>query len=124
MDFGLAKMTEEVRKGSTLVGGTPFYMAPEQAEGQPVDHRSDLYALGVTLFELATGRVPFEDGDVAHHHRHTPPPDPRDVAGGMPHALAELILALLAKDPDDRPGSAAAVRERLERIVRELTPPS
>jgi serine/threonine-protein kinase len=118
MDFGLAKMTEEVRKGSTIIGGTPFYMAPEQAAGQPVDHRSDLYALGVTLFELVTGKVPFEEGDVAYHHRHTPAPDPRSLAKGIPDALAELILDLLAKEPDDRPASAAEVKQRLEAIVR------
>jgi len=118
MDFGLAKMVEEVRKGSTIVGGTPFYMAPEQAAGKPVDHRVDLYALGVTLFELLTGRVPFEDGDVAYHHRSTAPPDPRSLVEGTPDALAELILALLSKDPDLRPASANEVKQRLEKIVR------
>ena len=55
MDFGLAKMTEEVRSAATVIGGTPYYMAPEQAVGEDVDHRADLYALGVTLFELVTG---------------------------------------------------------------------
>jgi serine/threonine protein kinase len=119
MDFGLAKMSQEVRKGSTVIGGTPFYMAPEQAAGKPVDHRSDLYSLGVTLFELLTGNVPFEEGDVAYHHRHTIPADPRDLVQGIPDALAELILALLAKDPGQRPDSAADVRVRLEQIVRD-----
>ena len=69
MDFGLAKMTEEVRRATTVVGGTPYYMAPEQATGDHVDHRADLYAFGVTLFELATARRPFEEGDVTWHHR-------------------------------------------------------
>ena len=55
MDFGLAKVLEEVRGATTLVSGTPYYMSPEQVLGQDVDHRSDLYSLGVTLFELATG---------------------------------------------------------------------
>ncbi|MCA9509984.1 MAG: protein kinase, partial [Myxococcales bacterium] len=119
MDFGLAKMVEEVRKGSTIIGGTPFYMAPEQAVGGDVDHRADLYALGVTLFELATGKVPFEEGDVTLHHRETPPPDPRSLAPGMPDALAALILALMAKDPAARPASAHEVRERLEQIARD-----
>jgi serine/threonine-protein kinase len=72
MDFGLAKMVEEVRRSTTVVGGTPYYMAPEQSAGEQVDHRADLYALGVTFFELLTGSVPFKDGDVAFHHRHTP----------------------------------------------------
>jgi serine/threonine protein kinase len=62
MDFGLAKMVEEVRRASTIIGGTPNYMAPEQAVGDPTDHRGDLYALGGTLFHLITGTVPCPGG--------------------------------------------------------------
>ena len=120
MDFGLAKMVEEVRKASTMIGGTPYYMAPEQAIGEGVDHRTDLYALGITLFELLTGKVPFTEGDVAMHHRHTPPTDPRERAEGVPDALAELVLAMLEKSPDDRPASAAEVGLRLHEIVKTL----
>ena len=72
MDFGLAKTIEEVRRSSTMIGGTPYYMAPEQAAGEAVDHRTDLYAFGVTLFRLVTGALPFVEGDLAYHHRHTP----------------------------------------------------
>ena len=118
MDFGLAKMVEEVRKGSTIVGGTPFYMAPEQAAGKHVDARADLYALGVTLFELVTGRVPFEDGDITYHHHNTPAPDPRSIVSDVPNELARLILELMSKTPDERPASAHEVKERLERLVR------
>ena len=117
MDFGLAKMVEEVRRAATVIGGTPFYMAPEQAAGKPVDHRADLYAFGVTLFELLTGRVPFHEGDVARHHRETPPPDPCALVPGVPEGLAELILELMAKEPDDRPGSTALVTQRLEALA-------
>ncbi len=117
MDFGLAKMMEEVRRGTTVIGGTPLYMAPEQAEGGKVDYRADIYALGVTLFELAAGRVPFPDGDVAYHHRHTPPPDPRTIANGIPDALAELILEMIRKDPNQRCSSIAEVEQRLECIA-------
>ena len=117
MDFGLAKMMEEVRRGTTVIGGTPFYMAPEQAVGGAVDYRADIYALGITLFELVTGRVPFQDGDIAYHHRHTPPPDPRDLAKDVPDALAELILEMIRKQPDQRCGSAAEVGHRLEQII-------
>jgi serine/threonine protein kinase len=114
MDFGLAKMVQEVRRGATVIGGTPFYMAPEQSIGDTVDHRADLYSLGVTLFELATGCVPFSEGDVAYHHRHTPPPDPRSLIPEIPAALAELILKLLAKDPADRCQNAQEVIDRLQ----------
>jgi tetratricopeptide (TPR) repeat protein len=120
MDFGLAKTLEEVRKASTLIGGTPFYMAPEQVRGGVVDHRVDLYAFGVTLFEMLTGTLPFRDGDVLYHHCHTAPPDPRSLAPGMPDELAELVLQLLAKDPEARPASAAEVGQRLQGIVDAL----
>jgi tetratricopeptide (TPR) repeat protein len=118
MDFGLAKMVEEVRRAATVIGGTPYYMAPEQATGENVDHRADLYAFGVTLFELLTGSVPFREGDVTWHHRHTPPPDPRGLAPDLPDALAELVLQLMEKDPAARPASAAEVGARLAEILR------
>jgi len=84
-----------------------------------VDHRADLYALGVTLFELATGTLPFEQGDVAFHHRNTPPPDPRERGGDVPDALARLCLDLMAKDPEARPESALEVAERLQAIMAQ-----
>ena len=118
MDFGLAKMVEEVRRATTVIGGTPYYMAPEQSLGEAVDHRADLYALGVTFYELLTGRVPFRDGDVAFHHRHTPVPDPRELVPELPAAWAELVLELMAKSPDERPASAAVVAERLAPLAQ------
>jgi tetratricopeptide (TPR) repeat protein len=118
MDFGLAKMLEEVRRSATVIGGTPYYMAPEQAAGGNVDHRADLYAFGVTLFELVTGSVPYPDGDVTYHHRHTPAPDPRTRAEGVPDALAELILQLMEKDPARRPASTSEVGARLAAIAQ------
>jgi serine/threonine protein kinase len=114
MDFGLAKMVEEVGRGSTVIGGTPYYMAPEQGLGEAIDHRADLYALGVTMYELSTGRPPFTEGDVAYHHRYTTPSDPRGKVEEIPAELAELILQLLAKTPADRCESAQEVSERLQ----------
>jgi tetratricopeptide (TPR) repeat protein len=120
MDFGLAKMVEEVRRSTTVIGGTPYYMAPEQAAGERVDPRADIYALGVTFFELLTGGVPFGDGDVTFHHRHTPPPDPRERNPDLPDDLAELVLEMLAKRPEGRVPSAEAVCNRLFRIAQNL----
>jgi len=120
MDFGLAKMVEEVRKRATLIGGTPSYMAPEQSQGLAVDGRADLYAFGVTLFELLTGSLPFENGDLAEQHRNAPPPDPRARAEGVPDELAALVLQLLAKRPEDRPASAGEVAARLRSIDAAL----
>jgi serine/threonine-protein kinase len=116
MDFGLAKTIEEVRKHSTRIGGTPTHMAPEQARGLAVDARTDLYALGVCFFELLTGELPYRDGDLAWQHANAPVPDPRSLAPETPAALAELVIALLAKQPDDRPASASAVAARLAEI--------
>lgn len=119
MDFGLAKVLEEVRGATTLVSGTPYYMSPEQVLGQDVDHRTDLYSLGVTLFELATGEVPFGSGEVAYHHRHTAVPDPQSVQPDIPDSLSELILRLLEKSPDDRLQTAADVLQALTVIEPE-----
>ena len=114
MDFGLAKMVEEVRRATTVIGGTPYYMAPEQSLGEAVDHRADLYALGVTFFELLTGRVPFKDGDVAFHHRHTPVPDPRELVPDLPAGLGRAGARADGQEPGrSRPASAAIVAERL-----------
>jgi serine/threonine-protein kinase len=120
MDFGLARIAEEARRKKTLIGGTPDYMAPEQATGQPVDARADLYALGATLFELLTGTVPFADGDPLPQHRDAPPPDPRDRVADIPEPLAALVLALLAKQPDARPASAEIVLERIRSVGATL----
>jgi tRNA A-37 threonylcarbamoyl transferase component Bud32 len=119
MDFGLAKLLEEVRRNTTVLAGTPCYMAPEQTAQGPVGPPADLYALGVTLFELLVGTVPFREGNLPQQHRDVPPADPRDVAPGTPDALAELALALLAKHPDERP-TAAAAREQLDRVAAQL----
>ncbi len=118
MDFGVAKMVEEVRRASTVIGGTPYYMAPEQSLGGAVDGRADLYALGVTFYELLLGKVPFSEGDVAYHHRHTPPPDPRDDDASIPEAMAQLIMQLMSKSPDDRPANAAEVSASLQQILK------
>ena len=117
MDFGLAKMMEEVRRGTTVLGGTPYYMSPEQAMGGEVDQRADIYSFGVTLYELVTGGVPFSEGDVAYHHRHTEVTDPRDRAEGIGDDMAELILHMMEKDPQQRCASAGDVGKRLQRIA-------
>jgi tetratricopeptide (TPR) repeat protein len=117
MDFGIAKSMEEVRRATTVVGGTPYYMAPEQAAGEEVDHRADLYALGVTLFQMTTGLLPFRDGDVTYRHRHEAPPDPRELDVNIPVELSRLILRLMRKTPDERPASAAEVAAVLQALL-------
>jgi serine/threonine-protein kinase len=105
-----------VRNATTLVSGTPFYMSPEQTLGCNIDHRTDLYSLGVTIFELATGVLPFRKGNVPYHHVHTPPPDPRELNPRVPAPLAALILRCLEKDPANRFQSANDILAEITRI--------
>ena len=117
MDFGLAKTIEEVRKNSTVIGGTPYYMAPEQAAGGEIGPATDLYALGVTFHRLLTGTFPFTEGDLAYQHRHTAPADPREHHAELPEEWARLILDLLEKDPAARPAQATDVAQRLHALL-------
>ncbi len=114
MDFGLAKVVEEVRNHTTVVSGTPYYMSPEQTLGRNVDHRTDIYSLGVTMFEMATATLPFREGNLPYHHVHTAPPDPREFNPDLPAAIAAVILRCLSKNPDERFQTARAVVEQLK----------
>ncbi len=118
MDFGLAKLMEEVRNATTMISGTPFYMSPEQTLGRDVDHRTDVYSLGVTIFELATGELPFQKGNVPYHHVHTPPPDPRQIKADVPAALAAVILRCLQKAPAERFQTAKEILDEIDRLPK------
>jgi serine/threonine-protein kinase len=119
LDFGIAKVLDEQIR-LTATGrpiGTPTYMAPEQAMGLAVDPRTDLYALGVMLYRMASGRVPFDaalTGTMLLAHAHEIPMPILTLAPSLPPALARLIMQLLEKDPDARPASAAEVATRLD----------
>src|SRR5579884_1537378 len=111
VDFGLAKIRADAQQPSVtspgIVCGTPEYMSPEQARGDPLDARSDLYAVGVILYQLLTGRLPFEaesPTQVVLAHLTQPPQDPRALAPDrmIPPQLAELVLKALAKEAKDR----------------------
>ena len=120
-DFGLAKSLLSSDAAMTRSGellGTPRYMAPEQVEGRHLDHRVDLYAFGLILYEMVTGTVPFQ-GDSAIQELlqrvQSKPPDPRVVNADTPASIAEVILRCLAKDPAERFQSA-------DEILRALSP--
>ncbi|MEK6684477.1 MAG: protein kinase, partial [Nitrospirota bacterium] len=113
MDFGLAKILSESELEGTGVKGTPLYMSPEQIHGKRVDHRTDLYSLGCTLYRMAAGRPPFIEGDVYYHHLHTPPVSPRSLNPHVPEKLDQIILKCLAKDPEQR-------YQRAEEILADL----
>jgi ABC-type oligopeptide transport system substrate-binding subunit len=116
-DFGLARSrTSRLTSEATIVG-TVFYLAPELALGRDFDGRADLYALGVMLYELTTGRLPFVGEDplaVISQHLHDSPAPPRARNDQLPPNLDALIVNLLSKDPADRPASAEEVRRILE----------
>ena len=124
-DFGIAQQTgleRLTKEGSVL--GTLRYISPEQACGDVAGPASDLYALGVTLYELVTGRTPFtaaDAQDILKQHISSTPVPPSQHEPAIPPPLEELILDLLAKAPEDRPPSAAAVAEALRAI--EQSPP-
>jgi serine/threonine protein kinase len=134
VDFGLAKMKLEATTGITspgLVCGTPDYMAPEQGRGDPIDARSDLYACGVILFQLLTGRLPFEaesPTQVVLMHLSAPPPNPRTIAPerDIPEVLVEITLKALSKRAQDRYQSAeefiGALKAAHNILDRQYTP--
>jgi serine/threonine protein kinase len=123
-DFGIASAAGLARVTMTgMVVGTAAYMAPEQAQGQDVDARSDLYALGCVLYELVTGRPPFVANEplaVISQHVHAAPPSARRDNSKLPKSVDSLITRLLAKDKRDRPESARMVAAELDRIAASL----
>ncbi|MGE0401122.1 MAG: serine/threonine protein kinase [Kofleriaceae bacterium] len=125
LDFGIAKLTD-LKGSATATGsllGTPHYMAPEQAAGRPVDHRADIYAMGVILFECATGQKPFVADslfDLLRKHVEAPPPPPRSLRPDIPPDLEHVILCALAKAPDQRFASAQAMSMALQQATQGL----
>jgi serine/threonine protein kinase/Tfp pilus assembly protein PilF len=124
MDFGIARsLRTKSITGEGVIIGTPEYMSPEQAEGKEVDERSDIYSLGVILYEMVTGRVPFEGEtplSVAHKHKYEPPADPRKFNPQVPDDLNRMILRCLEKDKSKRYQTAEELSSGLEKIGQGL----
>lgn len=124
LDFGLALAQSPLDEftGVGSVCGTPGYLTPEQARSDPLDDRSDLYSLGVVLYEMCTGRLPIQRPAIAEQLvallSHEPRPV-RELNPDIPQPLADLIHQLLAKEPVDRPASAAALEKRLKKVAIE-----
>ncbi|MBX3127009.1 MAG: protein kinase [Polyangiaceae bacterium] len=118
MDFGIAKVMQALSKTTTHSVGTLQYMSPEQIDATGVDGRSDLYALGLVLYEMLTGKAPFESAsprELLNLQCTAPaPPLPDSVRGSLPRGVDRLLFELLEKKPDDRPQTAADVLHDLE----------
>ena len=122
-DFGIAYLTDNSKTRSGLVMGSPYYMSPEQIAGRKVDGRSDIFSLGVTLFELFTGHLPFKADSMANlmyritNENH---PNMRKLRSGLPACLVTIIKKALAKSADDRYRSAAELRDNLVKCKAKL----
>ena len=121
-DFGIARMLEtRARDTETEVTfGTPIYMSPEQMRGdQNLDSRSDIYSLGVVLYEMATGRPPFKGTteEIQKQHIYSPPPPPRELNSALPKPVADVILRALAKEPGERFATAGELAQALQTAI-------
>ena len=126
MDLGIARSLdgETITKASTVLG-TAGYVSPEQVRGERVDARSDLYSLGCVLYEMVTGKPPFDADSpvaVAYRHVHQDPAAPSDVVPGVPASIDAATRRAMAKDPEDRFASAAEFAAALEKATAPVAP--
>jgi len=126
MDFGIARSIKaEGITGAGVIVGTPEYMSPEQVEGKEVDRRSDIYSLGVILYEMVTGRVPF-DGEtslsIAVKHKSEEPPDPRDLNSHISEDLSRVILRCMNKEKEERYQDADQLLSELKNLDQGISP--
>ncbi len=123
LDFGIAKLAGDKTSAKTRTGvpmGTPYYMSPEQCRGDKIDHRTDIYSLGVVVHQLITGTLPFSADSfmqVLFKHASEPPPKPSMVCPELGTRYDEPVLAMLAKSPDQRPQSASQAIENFAACV-------
>ncbi|MGW1895218.1 protein kinase domain-containing protein [Streptomyces sp. NPDC002004] len=128
MDFGIARAMQSGVTSMTQTGmvvGTPQYLSPEQALGRGVDARSDLYSVGIMLFQLVTGRLPFEADSplaIAYAHVQEEPVAPSSINRSLPPAVDALVARALKKNPNERFPSAEAMRDECLRIAQSLQP--
>jgi serine/threonine protein kinase len=129
LDFGIAKLRDLTTTNLTITGnvmGTPHYMSPEQCLGEDIDSRSDLYSLGVVIYQMLTGALPFNSSTstaVVMQHVNKEPPSLRSINLSISHAVEAAVLHALAKRREERPQSAEALARELAAAVNTATPP-
>ncbi len=117
LDFGLARAFDDGFGEQSVLAGTPYYMAPEQIDGSDVDHRADIYALGVILYRMFTGRLPFFEGNIFVAHALEPVPDPTQFNAALTPAVTAVILHCLQKKPADRPRNCGQIKIELHEAL-------
>jgi serine/threonine protein kinase len=124
-DLALAPDAPDALRDPRHIVTTRAYMPPEEARGEPLDGRGDIYSLGATMYELLVARAPFEgtEAEILQQHLTSEPKPPSQLRDGVPKALEGLILRMLAKNPTDRPGSPAEVLDVLRAVTRSLARP-
>jgi serine/threonine protein kinase len=114
-DFGIAKLlkADDMTKTHSMIMGTPLYMAPEQVEGGNIDARTDIYSLGIMVYEMISGKPPFTEGNIEYQHVHADPPAlPRRI----PKIIKEMVMKCLAKGQPERFQSIAELEGALQEI--------
>src|SRR5579885_2673017 len=123
-DFGIARSGASQMTEAGSIVGTAQYLSPEQARGAPVDPRSDIYSLGIVLYEMLTGKVPFSGDapvEIAMKHLSQVPEPPSKLRPNVPHDLDAVVMRALAKDPEQRYGSAEEMDADLARVARGVS---
>ena len=118
VDFGIAALKDDLKTDNNTIYGTPLYMSPDQYENSTIDHQSDIYSAGVTLFHLVTGRVPFKGSheEIIRQHLNKPVPSIKEYRDDIPEKFIQIIEKCMEKKKEDRYRSASQVKKELDRI--------
>jgi serine/threonine-protein kinase len=119
-DFGIVHIEEATFTPSGAMLGTPRYMSPEQVTGGRIDGRSDIYSMGILLYEALVGAPPFMSGDISYQQVHKAPAPPRDHNPVIPHSCNDLVLRCLAKRPEERFSCGNELRDAVAQILADL----
>ncbi|MBM3334319.1 serine/threonine protein kinase, partial [Candidatus Sumerlaeota bacterium] len=121
-DFGIVHIEDATFTPTGSLIGTPRYMSPEQVSGGRVDNRSDIYAVGIVLYEALIGTPPFVSGDIGYQQVRAQPTPPRELNPAVPREVEAVVLCCLEKDPDKRYQTAGELRQAVEAVLNSVYP--